>query len=61
MLPSAFGNPEMFIPVVAAYREKYASYGHAESHGWGLLARQRRRDLAVARQRWNRATAPISS
>ncbi|WP_433359869.1 LLM class flavin-dependent oxidoreductase [Streptosporangium sp. CA-115845] len=29
MLPSAFGNPEAFKPVVAAYREKFASYGHA--------------------------------
>ncbi len=28
MLPSAFGNPEMFKPVVAGYREKFASYGH---------------------------------
>lgn len=29
MLPSAFGNPEMFKPVVESYREKFASYGHA--------------------------------
>lgn len=28
MLPSAFGNPEMFKPVVDTYREKFASYGH---------------------------------
>jgi alkanesulfonate monooxygenase SsuD/methylene tetrahydromethanopterin reductase-like flavin-dependent oxidoreductase (luciferase family) len=29
MLPSAFGSPEMFVPVVATYRERFASYGHA--------------------------------
>src|SRR5277367_2656922 len=28
MLPSAFGNPSMFVPVVETYREKFASYGH---------------------------------
>jgi alkanesulfonate monooxygenase SsuD/methylene tetrahydromethanopterin reductase-like flavin-dependent oxidoreductase (luciferase family) len=28
MLPSAFGNPSTFVPVVEAYREKFASYGH---------------------------------
>jgi alkanesulfonate monooxygenase SsuD/methylene tetrahydromethanopterin reductase-like flavin-dependent oxidoreductase (luciferase family) len=28
MLPSAFGNPEMFRPVVETYKEKFASYGH---------------------------------
>jgi alkanesulfonate monooxygenase SsuD/methylene tetrahydromethanopterin reductase-like flavin-dependent oxidoreductase (luciferase family) len=28
MLPSAFGNPEMFKPVVESYKEKFASYGH---------------------------------
>jgi alkanesulfonate monooxygenase SsuD/methylene tetrahydromethanopterin reductase-like flavin-dependent oxidoreductase (luciferase family) len=28
MLPSAFGNPEMFKPVVETYKEKFASYGH---------------------------------
>jgi alkanesulfonate monooxygenase SsuD/methylene tetrahydromethanopterin reductase-like flavin-dependent oxidoreductase (luciferase family) len=28
MLPSAFGNPSMFVPVVEAYREKFATYGH---------------------------------
>ncbi|GAA1268705.1 LLM class flavin-dependent oxidoreductase [Pseudonocardia aurantiaca] len=29
MLPSAFGNPEMFKPVVETYRERFAAYGHA--------------------------------
>lgn len=28
MLPSAFGNPEMFTSVVQTYREKFAAYGH---------------------------------
>ena len=28
MLPSAFGNPEMFKSVVDTYRERFASYGH---------------------------------
>lgn len=28
MLPSAFGNPEMFKPVVENYQERFASYGH---------------------------------
>jgi alkanesulfonate monooxygenase SsuD/methylene tetrahydromethanopterin reductase-like flavin-dependent oxidoreductase (luciferase family) len=28
MLPSAFGNPEMFKPVVETYLELFASYGH---------------------------------
>ena len=29
MLPSAFGNPATFKPVVDAFREKFASYGHS--------------------------------
>jgi alkanesulfonate monooxygenase SsuD/methylene tetrahydromethanopterin reductase-like flavin-dependent oxidoreductase (luciferase family) len=29
MLPSAFGNPAMFVPIVEKYRERYAAYGHA--------------------------------
>ena len=28
MLPSAFGNPALFAPIVETYREKFASYGH---------------------------------
>jgi alkanesulfonate monooxygenase SsuD/methylene tetrahydromethanopterin reductase-like flavin-dependent oxidoreductase (luciferase family) len=31
MLPSAFGNPAMFKPVVESYREKFAAYGHPYS------------------------------
>jgi alkanesulfonate monooxygenase SsuD/methylene tetrahydromethanopterin reductase-like flavin-dependent oxidoreductase (luciferase family) len=29
MLPSAFGNPSMFKPIVQTYREKFAAQGHA--------------------------------
>jgi alkanesulfonate monooxygenase SsuD/methylene tetrahydromethanopterin reductase-like flavin-dependent oxidoreductase (luciferase family) len=29
MLPSAFGNPEMFKPVVESYKAKFAEYGHS--------------------------------
>jgi alkanesulfonate monooxygenase SsuD/methylene tetrahydromethanopterin reductase-like flavin-dependent oxidoreductase (luciferase family) len=29
MLPSAFGNPAIFVPVVESYLERYAAYGHA--------------------------------
>jgi alkanesulfonate monooxygenase SsuD/methylene tetrahydromethanopterin reductase-like flavin-dependent oxidoreductase (luciferase family) len=28
MLPSAFGNPAMFVPVVEAHRERFAAHGH---------------------------------
>nr|WP_293767182.1 LLM class flavin-dependent oxidoreductase [Sporichthya sp.] len=31
MLPSAFGNPAMFAPIVEQYRERYASYGHSRT------------------------------
>lgn len=31
MLPSAFGNPSMFRPVVDTYLEKFASYGHTRT------------------------------
>jgi alkanesulfonate monooxygenase SsuD/methylene tetrahydromethanopterin reductase-like flavin-dependent oxidoreductase (luciferase family) len=29
MLPSAFGNPAIFAPVVDKYLERYAAYGHS--------------------------------
>ncbi len=29
MLPSAFGNPAQFRPIVEQYRERYAAYGHS--------------------------------
>lgn len=31
MLPSAFGNPAMFVPIVETYRERYAAYGHSRA------------------------------
>jgi alkanesulfonate monooxygenase SsuD/methylene tetrahydromethanopterin reductase-like flavin-dependent oxidoreductase (luciferase family) len=31
MLPSAFGNPAAFVPVVENYLERYASYGHTRT------------------------------
>jgi alkanesulfonate monooxygenase SsuD/methylene tetrahydromethanopterin reductase-like flavin-dependent oxidoreductase (luciferase family) len=31
MLPSAFGNPAIFAPVVDTYLERYASYGHTRA------------------------------
>ncbi|GAA0622442.1 LLM class flavin-dependent oxidoreductase [Sporichthya brevicatena] len=31
MLPSAFGNPAQFGPIVEQYRERYASYGHSRT------------------------------
>lgn len=31
MLPSAFGSPAQFIPIVEQYRERYASYGHSRT------------------------------
>jgi alkanesulfonate monooxygenase SsuD/methylene tetrahydromethanopterin reductase-like flavin-dependent oxidoreductase (luciferase family) len=29
-LPSAFSDPQRFVPVVEQYRERFASYGHAD-------------------------------
>lgn len=29
MLPSAFGSPAQFVPIVEQYRERYAAYGHS--------------------------------
>jgi alkanesulfonate monooxygenase SsuD/methylene tetrahydromethanopterin reductase-like flavin-dependent oxidoreductase (luciferase family) len=31
MLPSAFGNPAMFKPVVDSFLERYSAYGHART------------------------------
>ncbi len=31
MLPSAFGNPAQFGPIVEQYRERYAAYGHSRT------------------------------
>ncbi|MGV0872867.1 LLM class flavin-dependent oxidoreductase [Mycolicibacterium sp. XJ879] len=53
MLPSAFGNPAMFIPVVEAYLERYASYGHTRKPRvgacWHLNVDT---DSQRARERW---------
>lgn len=53
MLPSAFGNPAMFIPVVDAYLERYASYGHTRQPRvgacWHLNVDA---DSQRARERW---------
>lgn len=35
MLPSAFGNPAQFKPVVELYRERFAGYGHGLSIDMG--------------------------
>lgn len=53
MLPSAFGNPEMFKPVVESYREKYASYGHARKPRVGACWHLNVAATSqAARQRW---------
>ena len=31
MLPSAFGSPAQFVPIVEQYRERYASYAHSRT------------------------------
>jgi alkanesulfonate monooxygenase SsuD/methylene tetrahydromethanopterin reductase-like flavin-dependent oxidoreductase (luciferase family) len=31
VLPSAFGSPGVFVPVVESFREKWAAYGHVRS------------------------------
>jgi alkanesulfonate monooxygenase SsuD/methylene tetrahydromethanopterin reductase-like flavin-dependent oxidoreductase (luciferase family) len=35
MLPSAFGNPAQFKPIVELYRERFASYGHGREPAIG--------------------------
>jgi alkanesulfonate monooxygenase SsuD/methylene tetrahydromethanopterin reductase-like flavin-dependent oxidoreductase (luciferase family) len=41
MLPSAFGNPDFFVPVVEHYLEKWAEFGHAHEPeigaGWHVF------------------------
>jgi alkanesulfonate monooxygenase SsuD/methylene tetrahydromethanopterin reductase-like flavin-dependent oxidoreductase (luciferase family) len=41
MLPSAFGNPDFFVPVVDHYLEKWAEFGHAHEPeigaGWHVF------------------------
>lgn len=53
MLPSAFGNPGMFKPVVTSYLEKFAAYGHPREPRvgacWHLNVAQTSQG---ARERW---------
>jgi alkanesulfonate monooxygenase SsuD/methylene tetrahydromethanopterin reductase-like flavin-dependent oxidoreductase (luciferase family) len=53
MLPSAFGNPEFFVPVVEHYLAKWAEYGHAHEPeigaGWHVWVG---RDGQSARAAW---------
>jgi len=53
MLPSAFGNPEMFKPVVATYKERFAAYGHAREPRIGACWHVNvARTSQGARERW---------
>ncbi len=53
MLPSAFGNPDFFVPVVDHYLQKWSEYGHGWEPeigaGWHVFVA---RDGAVARGVW---------
>jgi alkanesulfonate monooxygenase SsuD/methylene tetrahydromethanopterin reductase-like flavin-dependent oxidoreductase (luciferase family) len=53
MLPSAFGNPQMFKPVVESYREKFASYGHPRQPRVGACWHVNvAKTSQAARERW---------
>jgi alkanesulfonate monooxygenase SsuD/methylene tetrahydromethanopterin reductase-like flavin-dependent oxidoreductase (luciferase family) len=53
MLPSAFGNPEIFKPVVDTYREKFATYGHSRPPRVGACWHVNvDKDSQQARKRW---------
>jgi alkanesulfonate monooxygenase SsuD/methylene tetrahydromethanopterin reductase-like flavin-dependent oxidoreductase (luciferase family) len=53
MLPSAFGNPQMFTPVVESYREKFASYGHPRAPRVGACFHVNvAKTTQAARERW---------
>ncbi len=53
MLPSAFGNPQMFKPVVESYREKFAAYGHPrEPHVGACWHVNVAKTSQAARERW---------
>ncbi|CQD17414.1 coenzyme F420-dependent oxidoreductase [Mycobacterium lentiflavum] len=53
MLPSAFGNPQMFKPVVEAYRDKFASYGHPREPRVGACWHVNvAKTSQAARERW---------
>lgn len=53
MLPSAFGNPAQFRPVVDAYLEKYAAYGHVRQPHVGACWHVNVASTSqLARERW---------
>jgi alkanesulfonate monooxygenase SsuD/methylene tetrahydromethanopterin reductase-like flavin-dependent oxidoreductase (luciferase family) len=53
MLPSAFGNPEMFKPVVETYLERFASYGHPHQPRIGACWHVNVAETTqAARERW---------
>jgi alkanesulfonate monooxygenase SsuD/methylene tetrahydromethanopterin reductase-like flavin-dependent oxidoreductase (luciferase family) len=53
MLPSAFGNPAIFAPVVDQYLEKYASHGHSRPPRVGACWHVNVAETSqAARQRW---------
>lgn len=53
MLPSAFGNPEMFKPVVERYKDKWASYGHGRRPRVGACWHVNvAKTSQAARERW---------
>jgi alkanesulfonate monooxygenase SsuD/methylene tetrahydromethanopterin reductase-like flavin-dependent oxidoreductase (luciferase family) len=53
MLPSAFGNPDFFVPVVELYRERWRAHGHEHEPeigaGWHLWVGA---DSRAARATW---------
>jgi len=53
MLPSAFGNPQMFKPVVENYRERFAAYGHPREPRVGACFHVNvAKTSQAARERW---------
>ncbi|TAM67462.1 LLM class flavin-dependent oxidoreductase [Mycobacterium sp.] len=53
MLPSAFGNPQMFKPVVEKYRERFAAYGHPREPRVGACWHVNvAKTSQAARERW---------
>jgi alkanesulfonate monooxygenase SsuD/methylene tetrahydromethanopterin reductase-like flavin-dependent oxidoreductase (luciferase family) len=53
MLPSAFGSPAAFKPVVESYREKFAAYGHPHSPRVGACWHANVGETSQgARERW---------
>jgi alkanesulfonate monooxygenase SsuD/methylene tetrahydromethanopterin reductase-like flavin-dependent oxidoreductase (luciferase family) len=53
MLPSAFGNPAQFKPIVETYRERFASYGHGREPSVGACWHVNVNESSQeARERW---------